>query len=113
MPNKESPAQQRKVKKVMHEYKHGELKGGKGKHPKVKSRRQAVAIALSEAKVPPRKGDTRAKKSAAKKSTAKSSPRKTTRTKATAAKRKTATKRKPVARRAGARKTTTRKSRRT
>lgn len=37
-----------KVKKVMHEYKHGELKSGSG--GKVKSRKQAVAIALSEAR---------------------------------------------------------------
>jgi hypothetical protein len=77
---KETASQQRKVKKVMEEFKAGKLKGGKGKHPKVKSRKQAIAIALSEAKVPPRKGDTRAK--AKKKTTAsKSSPRKTTRTK--------------------------------
>ena len=40
-----------KVKKVMHEYKHGTLKSGKkGKAGKVKSRKQAVAIALSEAR---------------------------------------------------------------
>jgi hypothetical protein len=38
-----------KVRKVMHEFKEGTLKGGAGKHPKVKSRRQAVAIAMSEA----------------------------------------------------------------
>ncbi|MBI1898698.1 MAG: hypothetical protein HYZ57_09930 [Acidobacteria bacterium] len=37
-----------KVEKVMHEYKHGQLKsGGRGK---VKSRKQAVAIALNEAR---------------------------------------------------------------
>jgi hypothetical protein len=35
----------------MKEYKHGELKSGKGgKGGKVKSRKQAVAIALSEAR---------------------------------------------------------------
>ncbi|HEV7449499.1 MAG TPA: DUF6496 domain-containing protein [Candidatus Paceibacterota bacterium] len=56
---------QSKVKKVMHEYKRGKLKGGKGKHPKVKSRKQAIAIGLSEArkagaKVPKKK---KAKKS--------------------------------------------------
>ena len=40
-----------KVKKVMREYKQGELKSGrKGKAGKVKSRKQAVAIALSEAR---------------------------------------------------------------
>lgn len=38
-----------KVGKVMHEYKHGELKsGGSGK--KVTSKKQAVAIGLSEAR---------------------------------------------------------------
>lgn len=46
-----------KVKKVMHEYKEGKLKSGK-RRKKVKSRKQAIAIALSEAraigaKVPP------------------------------------------------------------
>lgn len=41
-----SRKQKRKVKKVMHEFKHGELKSG-GRR-KVKSRRQAVAIAMSE-----------------------------------------------------------------
>ena len=40
-----------KVKKVMREYKHGQLKSGRaGKAGKVKSRKQAVAIALSEAR---------------------------------------------------------------
>jgi hypothetical protein len=39
-----------KIKTVMREYKRGTLKGGKGRHPKVKSRKQAVAIALSEAR---------------------------------------------------------------
>lgn len=38
-----------KVQKVMHEYKTGTLHSGK-KGPVVKSRKQAVAIALSEAK---------------------------------------------------------------
>jgi len=37
-----------KTEKVMHEYKHGALKSGSGR--KVKSRKQAVAIALSEAR---------------------------------------------------------------
>lgn len=39
-----------KVEKVMHEYKEGELHSGSKKGPKVKSRKQAVAIALSEAR---------------------------------------------------------------
>jgi hypothetical protein len=40
-----------KVEKVMHEFKQGQLKSGKGgKGGKVKSRKQAVAIGLSEAR---------------------------------------------------------------
>ena len=37
-----------KVKKVMGEYKRGSLHSGSKKGPKVTSRKQAVAIALSE-----------------------------------------------------------------
>jgi hypothetical protein len=37
-----------KVKKVMHEYKEGTLHSGSKKGPKVKDRKQAIAIALSE-----------------------------------------------------------------
>ena len=47
---KTSPRQRKTTGRVMHEFKHGELKrsrGGKG--GKVKSRKQAIAIALSEA----------------------------------------------------------------
>jgi hypothetical protein len=57
MDRKYGPKAQEKVEKVMHEYKLGKLKSGRsGK--KVKSRKQAVAIGLSEArreggKVPP------------------------------------------------------------
>jgi hypothetical protein len=39
-----------KVQKVMHEYKAGKLHSGSKKGPKVKNRKQAVAIALSEAR---------------------------------------------------------------
>jgi Family of unknown function (DUF6496) len=39
-----------KVGKVMHEYKEGKLHSGSKKGPKVKSKKQAVAIALSEAR---------------------------------------------------------------
>lgn len=39
-----------KVKKVLHEYKEGELHSGSKKGPVVKSKKQAVAIALSEAR---------------------------------------------------------------
>jgi Family of unknown function (DUF6496) len=38
-----------KVRTVMHEYKTGNLRSGSKSGPKVTSRRQAVAIALSEA----------------------------------------------------------------
>lgn len=38
-----------KVQKVMHEYKTGSLHSGSKKGPKVTSRKQAVAIAMSEA----------------------------------------------------------------
>ncbi len=37
-----------KVARVMREFKEGRLKGGRGRRGKVKSRRQAIAIALSE-----------------------------------------------------------------
>jgi Family of unknown function (DUF6496) len=48
---KYSKKAQDKIEKVMHEYKHGELKSGKGgKGGNVKSRKQAIAIGLSEAR---------------------------------------------------------------
>ena len=54
-----------KVGKVMHEYKHGQLKAGGKK--KVKTRKQAVAIGLSKArrsgaKIPPKRKGTAKKK---------------------------------------------------
>jgi hypothetical protein len=63
------------VKRAMHKRKSGTLKGGAGRHPKVKSREQAIAIGLSEArekgaKVPRKRSSTR-KKSSAKRSGAK------------------------------------------
>ncbi len=39
-----------KVEKVMHEYKEGELHSGSKKGPQVTNRKQAIAIALSEAR---------------------------------------------------------------
>lgn len=48
MAPRESEPQKETVERVMHEYKHGELRSGTSGR-KVKSRRQAVAIALSEA----------------------------------------------------------------
>lgn len=51
----------RAVASAMRRKKRGTLKAGKGKHPRAKSRKQAIAIGLSEArkkgaKVPRRKG---------------------------------------------------------
>lgn len=47
---KETLAQKKTTGRVMHEYAHGELKSGPGgKGGKVKSRKQAIAIALHEA----------------------------------------------------------------
>lgn len=39
-----------KIKKVMEEFKEGELHSGSKKGPKVTNRKQAVAIAISEAR---------------------------------------------------------------
>jgi topoisomerase IA-like protein len=81
-----------KVEKAMHERKHGTLRsGGSGK--KVTSRKQAIAIGLSEArkaggKVPAAKKAT-PRKTAAKKTTAKkTTARKTAAKKSTAAKKR-------------------------
>ncbi len=70
MARKYSKGAQEKVEEVMHEYKEGKLKSGSGK--KVKSRKQAIAIGLSEAreagkKVPPAPKGTKKKKAASKK----------------------------------------------
>lgn len=43
----QSTEQKKTVSRVMHEYKHGELESSQG--GKIKNRRQAVAVALSEA----------------------------------------------------------------
>jgi len=48
---KYSKKAQEKIEIVMHEFKHGELKSGKGgKGGIVKSREQAIAIGISEAR---------------------------------------------------------------
>ena len=39
-----------KTAQTMHEFKHGKLRSGSQKGPKVKSRKQAIAIALSQSK---------------------------------------------------------------
>ena len=48
MATHQTPAQRETVERVMHEFKHGELKTARGKR-KVKNPKQAIAIALSEA----------------------------------------------------------------
>src|SRR5438128_3194529 len=50
MAKKTSPTQRKTTGRVMHEFKHGELKSGPhGRGGAVRSRRQAIAIALEEA----------------------------------------------------------------
>jgi hypothetical protein len=48
MPRHQTPAQRETVERVMHEFKHGELKTARGTR-KVKNPKQAIAIALHEA----------------------------------------------------------------
>ncbi|HXC11329.1 MAG TPA: DUF6496 domain-containing protein [Stellaceae bacterium] len=48
MTSHQSPEQKKTVQRVMHEFKHGELKTARGAR-KVKNPRQAIAIALDEA----------------------------------------------------------------
>ena len=61
--NRYGPKAEKKIEKVMHEWKEGKLKSGRsGK--KVKSRKQAVAIGISEArkagaKVPKRRSNSK------------------------------------------------------
>jgi Family of unknown function (DUF6496) len=73
---KSSRVTQSKMRKVMHEFKHGELKSGG--RAKVKNPKQAIAIGLSEArkagaKVPAKKG---ARKAAATKTSSKGATKK-------------------------------------
>jgi hypothetical protein len=49
MARKYSKKSQEKVEQVMHEFKRGKLKSGRSDKP-VKSRKQAIAIGLSEAR---------------------------------------------------------------
>jgi hypothetical protein len=92
MPTKYGKKASDKVEKNMHEMKEGKLKSGKsGK--KVTSRKQAIAIGLSEArkeggKVPPAKKKSAAKKTTAKKTAAKKTAAKKTSTRKTSAKKK-------------------------
>jgi hypothetical protein len=114
------------VKSAMHRRKSGTLKRGKAGHGgSVTSRKQAIAIGLSEArekgaKVPRKRSTKRAstkrstaKRSTAKKSTAKRSTAKKSTSKRSTAKRSTARKstaRKSTARKSSARKSSARKS---
>ena len=50
------------VKDVMHKYKHGTLHSGSKKGPVVKSRKQAVAIAMSESDMSRKKRRPQSKK---------------------------------------------------
>jgi hypothetical protein len=82
-------AASKSVKRAMHKRKSGTLKSGKGRHPKVKSREQAIAIGLSEARASgakvPRKRTAKQsgtrKNSTRKSSSRKSSSRKSSRRK--------------------------------
>jgi hypothetical protein len=72
-------AANKSVERALHKEKASTLKSGAGRHPKVKTREQAIAIGLSEArakgaKVPPKK--TGAKKSSAKKTSRKRAAKK-------------------------------------
>ena len=95
-----------KVERAMHEQKKGQLKSGSGQ--KVTSRKQAIAIGLSEAreegaKVPEKKG------AAKKKSTPRKTAKKKSTVKKTATPRKTAKKKSTVRKRATPRKTAKKK----
>jgi hypothetical protein len=104
-----------KVREVMREYKEGDLKSGG--RAKVKSRKQAIAIALSEARregadIPDRRPAAK-KRAAAKKAVKKSAAKKTAARKSTGTKRaaKKAPARKSAARKAPAKKKAAKRSR--
>jgi len=52
---KETKKEKAKVKKVMKEFKHGELHSGSKKGPLVKNPKQGIAIAMSEAGISKKK----------------------------------------------------------
>jgi hypothetical protein len=73
MARKYSKGASKKVKKVMHERKKGTLKSGSGR--KVKSRKQAIAIGLSEARKAGKKVPKKAKGSSKRKTKRKTKKR--------------------------------------
>ena len=99
------PAAKKAVASAIHREKRGTLKSGAGRHPKVKSRKQAIAIGLSEArkqgaKVPPPRAGSKRNAAGSKRATAaprERSPSKRPARKQAASKRTT---RKPAARKA-------------
>ena len=104
-----------KVEKAMHEMHQGKLRSGSSKGPKVKSRKQAIAIGLSEAreegaKVPKKAAAKKAtgKKAAGKKATAKRATGKKAAAKKATGKRATA--KKATAKRATGKRATAKKA---
>jgi hypothetical protein len=112
---KYSKGAQKKVESSMHEMKRGKLKSGRSGKT-VKSRKQAIAIGLSEAREkgakvpPPKKG---AKKSAAKRGARKSSAKKGAKKRSSGAKKSTGTRKRAgrPAKRSGAKKSSARRGR--
>jgi hypothetical protein len=52
---KETNKEKKKIKRVMHEFEKGKLHSGSKKGPVIKSPKQAIAVALSEAKISKKK----------------------------------------------------------
>ncbi|HEX2121939.1 MAG TPA: DUF6496 domain-containing protein [Thermoanaerobaculia bacterium] len=97
MASKYGKKAQDKVEKTMHERKRGTLRSGSGK--KVTSRKQAIAIGLSEArreggKVPPPPKSSSKKSSSKKSSSKKSSSKKSSSKKSSSKSRKSSSKKK-------------------
>lgn len=82
---KYGPKAQSKIKKVMHEYGEGKLKSGKSEKP-VKSQKQAVAIAISEARKSGGKVPKKTTASKSSKSSKSSTSSKTSKSKSSSAK---------------------------
>jgi hypothetical protein len=113
-----SAGQKRKTEKVMEEFKEGKLKSGpKGKGGKVKSRKQAIAIAMSESGQSTKKKSTKKTAPASKGGTrsSKPGPKKGSTTKKQSGPKKGSTKKttSSSASRTGSRTTTLRKTTRT